>query len=112
MFDEAGKPRIFSVPEPIGETLEFSKSKSLYGGQKQDFLYGGDRRVTARTERSEFFQVSELRKKFGIFPSPRTYMEETIGRVKPRTLFHSVLRQQVVSQRGESWEFFQVPEST
>ena len=93
--------------------------------------------------RSEFFQVPEPRRKFGILPSlrnmkkykeymkkiwrifivpeprrklglgiflsSRAYMEETLGRVTPRTSLRSVLRQQPVFEGGGSFEFFQVP---
>ena len=41
--------------------------------------------VFERGEVSEFFQVPEPRRKLGIFPNPRAYMEETVTRVKPRT---------------------------
>ena len=42
----------------------------------------------------EFSQVQEPRRKLGIFPSPREYMEGAVRRVTPRTPLRSVLPQQ------------------
>ena len=55
---------------------------------------------------SGMFSVAEPRRKLGIFSSPRTYMEETVRRMKPRTSLRSVLRQQAVFEGGESLEVF------
>ena len=67
--------------------------------------------MTVRTEQSELFHVPEFRRKFGIFPSPRAYIEETVERVTPCTSLRSVLCQQVIFEEGGSFEFFQVPGS-
>ena len=48
--------------------------------------------MTARTEWSKFSTVSKPRGKLGIFPSPRAYMEETVGRVRPRISLTSRIR--------------------
>jgi len=48
-----------------------------------------------------FFKFHSLyrEEEFGIFPSPRAYMEKTVGIVTPRTSFCLMLRQQAVFER-------------
>jgi len=75
------------------------------------FMEETNRRVTAHTEPSEFFYVPKPRRKLGIFPNPRAYMEEIVRRKILRTSLRSVLRQLAVFKGEERLDFFPRPKA-
>ena len=114
MFEGAGEPGIFSVPE--GNLGIFPSPRA--------YMEETVRRVTTRTslrQRAvfgegglEFFKIPESKEKLGIFLSPRAYIEREMGIfLKSRSLHGVKLEISPKSQSiyGESLEFFKVPES-
>ena len=75
MFEGAGEPGIFSVPEPRGMIKIFPSLRAYMVGRDRNLPSPG---AYIERERSELFQVPKRRQKFGIFPSPGVYMKETV----------------------------------